>query len=241
MEAIPGSGDCEARDLGSIQPVLFATSWAYVVVGLALVWWVARRPDVSRWWGWVFAAGLVTTGLGSVDYHGFAVAPQPLAHDFGLAVALLVALGIDLTKLTRNPRLGAGVAIGIGGLGAVALVIWPQVSPALAGVVGAVLIATEFLVYRRGLRTLSWTQPAALVALLLGFAAFAVSRTGGPLCAPDSWLQGHGVWHVMGAIALGLWALGALPETANDTDDQHLVEAAEPQSGSRATRNDPGR
>ncbi len=88
---------------------------------------------------------------------------------------------------------------------------------------------------------MSWTQPAALVALLLGFAAFAVSRTGGPLCAPDSWLQGHGVWHVMGAIALGLWALGALPETANDTDDQHLVEAAEPQSGSRATRNDPGR
>ncbi len=75
--------------------------------------------------------------------------PHSPGARLGLAVALLVAFGIDLTKLTRNPRLGAGVAIGIGGLGAVALVIWPQVSPALAGVVGAVLIATEFLVYRR--------------------------------------------------------------------------------------------
>lgn len=241
MEAVPGSGDCEARDLDSIQPVLFATSWAYVVVGLALVWWVARRPDVSRWWGWVFAAGLVTTGLGSVDYHGLAVAPQPLAHDLGLAIALLVAFGIDLTALTRNSRLGAGVAIGIGVLGAVALIIWPQVSPALAGVAGVVLIASEFLVYRRGLRALNWTQPAAVVALLLGFAAFAVSRTGGLLCMPDSWLQGHGVWHVMGAIALGLWALGALPGTVDQIDDQHLVEAAELQEGRRVTRNEPGR
>ena len=104
MDDIPGSGDCEARWPDGVQPVLFGTSWAYVIAGVAIAIWVSRRNDVARGWGWLFAAGLVLTGLGSADYHGPTLAPQPLAHDGGLALALLVAWGIDLARLKVATR-----------------------------------------------------------------------------------------------------------------------------------------
>ncbi len=37
-----------------------------------------------------------------------------------------------------------------------------------------------------------------------------LGRTGGPLCDPDSLLQGHALWHVLTAVALGAWAVAVL-------------------------------
>lgn len=207
----PGSGDCEARSLEWAQPVLFATSWAYVVVGLALLWWVWRRNDVARGWGIGFAIALVLTGLGSADYHGPALTPQPLTHDGGLALALLIALGIDLLRLRRDSRLALVTVAVLAVVGLIAMVWLPDVSPALAGVVAVGLVASEVLIYRRRLRKISWTQYAAVVCITLGVVVFALSRTGGPLCDPQSFAQGHGLWHVLTAMTFGLWALGALP------------------------------
>jgi hypothetical protein len=226
VEDIPGSGDCEARSVDWGQPVLFATSWAYVIVGMALAIWVSRREDASRGWGWLFAAGLILTGLGSVDYHGPAVAPQPLAHDGGLALALLVAWGIDLTRLAVPIRRVVGVLVGVTVLGA-ALMVWESdLSPFLAGVVAVSLGWSEILIYRRGLRRWGWTQTAVVASLAVGVVAFAMSRTGGPWCQPESWVQGHGLWHLLTASALGLWLLGALPGSAATTARAATTAAA---------------
>lgn len=45
-----------------------------------------------------------------------------------------------------------------------------------------------------------WVGPG--VTLAAGALLHATSRTGGPLCRPDSALQGHAGWHVLSALAL---------------------------------------
>lgn len=214
---LPGSGDCEAHSAAWGQPVLAATSWAYVFAGIALAVWFSRRQDTARGWSWAFTLGLIFTGLGSVDYHGPAFTPQPLTHDGGLALVLLVALGIDISRLSGSSRLGAIITVGTALLGALAMIGNPSLSPLLAGVIALALAICETLIYRRGLRLVTWTQFAALSGLLIGSVVFALSRTGGPLCQPDSLVQGHGVWHLLTAGALTLWAVGALPGTAEST------------------------
>ena len=57
---------------------------------------------------------------------------------------------------------------------------------------------------------------AAALGLGAGIAVHGLSRTGGPLCRPDSLVQGHAVWHVLGAAALmGLAAAYLADEAAS--------------------------
>lgn len=65
------------------------------------------------------------------------------------------------------------------------------------------LAATVPLAWRRG----SLRRPPAAAAIA-GAAAIVVNlltRTGAPLCRPESVLQGHGAWHILTAIAIALW------------------------------------
>jgi hypothetical protein len=212
---IPGSGDCEARIAQWGQPVLLSTSASYLVAAGFVLWWSRRHtaatepiPAVQIW---AFAVGLVLAGLGSMDYHGPAVGPEPLLHDAGLAVALVAALAIDLRQLdVRRAWRGWGL-IGLTAAAIAVIAVIPDISPLLAAVAGAGLVIAELVVYRRGIRTPSPALFAGAAVLAIGAAAFALSRTGGPLCDPRSWFQGHGVWHVMTAIALSLWTVTALP------------------------------
>jgi len=50
--------------------------------------------------------------------------------------------------------------------------------------------------------------------LVSGAVVFALSRTGGPLCRPESLLQGHALWHLATAGALAAWGISALPDPA---------------------------
>ena len=214
MEDLPGSGDCETRIDTWGQPVLFASSAAYIVAALFVLWWAHGRDNplkpVARSQVWVYVIGLVAAGLGSLDYHGPAYGPEPLLHDGGLAIALVAALAIDLGALDL-PRLRRGVWVfTVVAVGVIAFV--PSISPLLAAVAGVALVITEIQIYRRGLRNRGPALYAGLACLAVGVAVFALSRTGGPLCEPDSLFQGHALWHVLTATALALWAVTALPE-----------------------------
>ncbi len=219
VDAVPGSGDCEAHIEQWGQPVLLLTSASYILAGLFVVWFAHRnRAPVPRALVWSYATGLVLAGLGSMDYHGPSVGPQPLLHDGGLAIALVAALAIDLSVLNVR-RIRVLAILLIAALAVIAVV--PTISPALAGIAAVGLVVAEVSVYRRGLRPVTSALWMALASFILGAVAFAPSRTGGPLCDPDSWFQGHGVWHVLTAVALGLWAGTALQHSV--TDDRHTV------------------
>jgi len=220
VEDLPGSGDCESRTEVWGQTALLVSSTSYIVAALFVLWWLRRHNStlapIAAAQVWAFAAGLVLAGVGSMDYHGPAYGPEPLLHDAGLAIALVAALSIDLAQIgVRRRRL----LISLVGLTVVAIgiiAVFPAISPALAAVAAVGLVVAELLVYRRGIRTPGPALYAGLAALTLGVAIFAVSRTGGPLCDPDSWFQGHGVWHVLTGLALALWAVTALPAKATE-------------------------
>ncbi len=220
----PGAGDCEARIEPWGQPALALSSGAYIAAGLYLVWWARGRSDVRPGQVWLFAAGLAAAGVGSMDYHGPALGPEPLLHDGGLAIALAIAFGIDLSRLGASRRTLWGLGVGTGVLlGIIAL--HPTWSPALAGVAAVGLVGAEAAVYRRGLRRIGAPIITAAALLAGGAIVFALSRTGGPLCHPDSWFQGHAVWHLATAAALAAWGVSALPDREPDdlSDGAHRL------------------
>ena len=227
-DAVPGSGDCQAHIDQWGQPVLLFTSASYLLAGL-FVWWFARRRagSVPRPLVWSYAAGLILTGLGSMDYHGPAVGPQPQLHDGGLTLALVAALAIDLTALQWSRRIWVLAIPLTAALVVIAFI--PAAGPTLAGIAAIGLVVAEVSVYRRGLRPITAALWAALASLIVGAVAFFLSRTGGPLCDPDSWFQGHGVWHVLTAAALGLWAVTALQPSG--AGDSRLVHGDSDESG----------
>ncbi|CAB9527140.1 Pfam:aPHC [Seminavis robusta] len=76
-----------------------------------------------------------------------------------------------------------------------------------------------------------WYMVAALGCVLLAVAIWIPSKSGGPLCFPDSWFQGHAVWHVLTACSIGFIFLYGI--SADETPDLPLlgeVPQAEPPS-----------
>ena len=59
------------------------------------------------------------------------------------------------------------------------------------------------LVLRRRAPTPPSVRPAvlAVTSMLVAFGIWNLSHTDGPWCSPHSWLQGHAVWHLLGAVA----------------------------------------
>lgn len=55
-------------------------------------------------------------------------------------------------------------------------------------------------------RDLAATHSGVAALLGVGGVIALASRTGAPLCRPESRLQGHGVWHVLTAVALAVWS-----------------------------------
>jgi hypothetical protein len=55
---------------------------------------------------------------------------------------------------------------------------------------------------------------AALALAAAGAACWWLGRTASPWCDPDSLLQGHAAWHLLGAAALAGWAVAALDPPA---------------------------
>ena len=55
---------------------------------------------------------------------------------------------------------------------------------------------------------------AALALAAAGAAGWWLGRTASPWCDPDSPLQGHAAWHLLGAAALACWAVATLETEA---------------------------
>lgn len=208
------------------------------MVAALFVWWWTRRHNssaapVPASQVWAYAFGVVAAGLGSMDYHGPALGPEPLLHDAGLALALVAAVSVDLTQLNvwRSARSWGLLGLTLIAIAVIAIV--PTISPLLAAVAAAALLMVEVAVYRRGIRRPGGPLYAGLAALVVGGVVFAVSRTGGLLCDPQSPFQGHALWHVLTAAALALWVVTALPDSrglcedrTTELSDPHRVTAA---------------
>ena len=118
----------------------------------------------------------------------------------------------------RPPLVAFGLAVAVAGIGSVDY--HGTGSPAarllhdggLYAVVGFVAVAEV----ARRVRRVTWTPPrrvayrAALAMTAAGAACWWLGRTASPWCDPDSLLQGHAAWHLLGAAALACWASATL-------------------------------
>lgn len=193
------------------EPSSTVTSLAFVIAGIVLWLTRSRRPDGGARPGVQAAVAVlaVLIGVGSVVQHGPSPWWNPVVHDPPLMalLALVAADGVaDLTRRQLRTRWWL-----VPGAVCAALALWrPGWSAAAQGAVAAAAVGITLL--------RAWRRPAlrrhllpGLVLLGLGGAIGTMSRPGWPWCAPDSWLQGHAVWHVLAALAIVVLApaLGA--------------------------------
>ena len=204
-----GASDCERLgDDFLVQPVNALSSFSYVVVGVAIAV-VARRRRMLDARTTVFAVTLAGVGLGSVAFHG----PQPpesrLMHDLPIVVALLFMVLQGLCLLRPGMRWAPPFVVGT--LLATAI-SWAadDAASVMSGVLVAVLVVVEALVFRSGRRPSSRRRQlrgyvAMAAVLVVAGALYLLGRTDSPVCEPDSYLQPHGLWHATSAIVFGLW------------------------------------
>ncbi|AEF41229.1 Hypothetical membrane protein [Hoyosella subflava DQS3-9A1] len=198
-EVLPTNSDCELF-IGGFwgQPVNTATSFAFVVVGAIIL---ARSAGSRR--VLIFGLLAIGTGVGSVISHGPAPAWGEIVHDAPL-VGILAFVAVDaISDLSKRELtwvwwvIPTVLALAVSEIGEPARIA-AQTSITVLAIGASLLRFVKRPATRRTILT---------AGLLLGAGALigTLSRSGMPLCNPDSLLQGHAIWHVMAAAAI--WRL----------------------------------
>jgi hypothetical protein len=202
------TADCERIRDGLIgQPANAASSLAYVAAGAALIARARSAPPGRRAWLVAFGAATAANGVGGVSYHGPGGAASRWVHDTALLATLGLMAFADIEHMAGDTRWhrSALAVVAAGGLLAVA----PDASSAAQVVLGAAVAASEGATYvtrrRAGRPGLRRRFAPLVVTGGVAVAIYAASRSGGPLCRPDSLLQGHAAWHVLTALLLWWW------------------------------------
>ena len=197
------TSDCELRDEWLLEQDVNAwSSLAYVAAGIALAWEVRRARLPRAVYG--LAAISVAEGFGSFLYHGAASDFGQFLHDVPLIGALAFVAGWHVGRLSGRSDSGSliGLAIGL----VVSTVVWavaPDATNIAVGVAVGVIVVASLIARHRSMSAV-WSWP------LLGLGAFAISMwalgtPASPACDADSWLQPHGLWHVLTAIVAIAW------------------------------------
>jgi glycerol-3-phosphate O-acyltransferase / dihydroxyacetone phosphate acyltransferase len=198
-----GTSDCELRDEWLLEQDVNAwSSLAYVAAGLLLAWEVRRARLPRAVYG--LAGIAVAEGFGSLLYHGAASDVGQFLHDVPLIGALAFVAGWHTGRLRERADAGSlvGLAIGL----AISAAVWAfapgATNVAVAVTVGVIVVAS--LIARRRAMSAVWSLP--LVGLGgVALATWALGTPDSPVCDADSWLQPHGLWHVLTAVLALAW------------------------------------
>ena len=141
-------------------------------------------------------------GLGSAFYHASLTFVGQLLDVSGMYVLITFALLYSLNRLYKGGRFDfiltyAGTNILLFFL----QTMLPGVRRYVFGVLAVSVLATEIYRRRRALISIDgkWLlQAAGVMALALAIWVLDITKT---LCAPYSIVQGHAIWHLLGAVA----------------------------------------
>lgn len=220
-----GQSDCERLLDGAFlaQPVNAVSSLAYVAAGLWVIAQARTRDGGERTTQIAFGAAVLAVGIGSVAFHG----PQPpgarWVHDLAIVAVFAVVVGRATAGLLARPERASlttgAVLVATAGL---LMAVRPDAGLPLTGLVAVVGIGGEAWLHRttrrkdRHLARAIMRPPATAgglgaAAALVAAGAFvnAMGRTGAPWCDPTSLVQPHAVWHVLTALALGVYGRAA--------------------------------
>lgn len=198
---------CEAiRDTFVRQPANTWSSLAFVIVALWVASWRPRRGlsgvALTDAEAGLFSGSLALIGLGSAFYHASLTFVGQVLDVSGM---YLVATFILLHRLGQ--RLALSPLWGVLGFVLVnAVLMTAQVTtPALRRVVfGFLLLAALVVEWRSSRVSRAWLTTCAGV-MGIAFLIWVADRQR-LVCAPESIVQGHAIWHVLGALAAAcLW------------------------------------
>ncbi len=213
-----GAQFCEAARDGLLkQPANSLSNAGFVVVGLLIGWQARAGTVLPRLPGVATALACVVVLLGPASAAMHAT-QSDLGGRLDLFSMYLVAGFAAACALTRwwdgSVRMFWGLFVGaVLGCEAIALIdVEIPVVQFSGNLAFAALLLTasvlEVRLWRRGVGSRSqigWGV-AAIGSMLLAFAIWNLAQ--GPWCDPDSLIQGHGVWHLL--CALAAWFLFAL-------------------------------
>jgi 1-acyl-sn-glycerol-3-phosphate acyltransferase len=208
---LPTNADCEDTNGAIAQDVNSWTSIGFLAGAAVLV--VALLAGRARRATWVLVGSLALEGVGSIMFHGRPSDVAQVLHDAGLLALLgfvagwhvgrLRPGGHDLGSTISADRLAvAGAAVGAA-LGCLVLVA-PALSTLGTAALAFVVVVAERVARRRG-RVPVW-RLGLVVLGGLAVATWFAGRSDSPTCDPGSWMQWHGLWHLMSALVVLAWA-----------------------------------
>ena len=161
---------------------------------------MSRRPVYPV----VFAFALIVVGLGSAFYHASLTFAGQFADVFGMYLIGTFVLVYNVGRLRpMSDSAAIGAYVGLNVMLATMLYAAPVLRRYAFAVVIVAALLVEVRVWRRDdARSDVRYLIGAIAALLLAFVVWVLDITR-VVCQAESVMQGHAVWHVLGAVACG--------------------------------------
>ena len=203
---LPNVRWCEAQLCSIVvEPANTWSNLGYVFAGLALLALGRRRGDRTLR---VFGAAEIVVGVASFVYHMSYTGVLQVLDFLGMYVFTNLLIALNLLRLgwLSRERFGPAYATSVVALTALTVALRFTPFPIQGLVFGAILaiVATELLQRAPGIdRRFFWASLATLTVA----AVFSAADVTGAFCEPENhFVQGHAIWHVLGAASLVLAA-----------------------------------
>ncbi len=222
---MPSSCFCEAvRSHGIMQPANSLSSLAFVVVAvIVMVQWVSRRTgtdlppnrfNARRAYPPLFVVALLVIGLGSAFYHAQLSYKGQFIDVLGMYFIATFALIYSIDRV-RGLSAATVVSAYLGSNLMLAAMLWwvPVIRRVAFGLLIGGVILVELIGSQRSRAATVGGDVGKMQSARLLWSAVAVLGVAfivwvldyeRILCSPQSLIQGHAVWHILGAVSAWL-------------------------------------